>query len=167
MGRPQGGRQPAEQLAIRYGHARLVLRQNKWPVSTSIISCRDQPDLNWWDQRVHDEFDRILRYWFDRGVAGFRIDVAHGLYKDALLRDNPPAEPTDHPAIKRAGPPPRLQLEPTRSARRLPALAANSRQLIRRGGRCSERHGSSTSNVSAITTAGGSQSCIWPSISCS
>lgn len=64
---------------------------------------RDQPDLNWWDQRVHDEFDRILRYWFDRGVAGFRIDVAHGLYKDALLRDNPPAQPTDHVAIKRLG----------------------------------------------------------------
>ena len=61
---------------------------------------RDQPDLNWWDQRVHDEFDRILRYWFDRGIAGFRIDVAHGLYKDALLRDNPPAAPTDHAGHK-------------------------------------------------------------------
>ncbi len=43
----------------------------------------------------------ILRYWFDRGVAGVRIDVAHGLYKDALLRDNPPAGPSDHPAIQR------------------------------------------------------------------
>jgi alpha-glucosidase len=32
----------------------------------------------------------ILRFWFDRGVAGFRIDVAHGLYKDAQLRDDPP-----------------------------------------------------------------------------
>ncbi|HTT91691.1 MAG TPA: alpha-amylase family glycosyl hydrolase [Acidimicrobiales bacterium] len=64
---------------------------------------RDQPDLNWWDERVHHEFDRILRYWFDHGVSGFRIDVAHGLYKDALLRDNPPLEPTDHPAIKRLG----------------------------------------------------------------
>jgi alpha-glucosidase len=64
---------------------------------------RDQPDLNWWEQRVHDEFDRILRFWFDRGVMGFRIDVAHGLYKDALLRDNPPVEATDHPAIKRLG----------------------------------------------------------------
>jgi len=50
-----------------------------------------QPDLNWWQPAVHEEFVRILRFWFDRGVAGFRIDVAHGLYKDALLRDNPPA----------------------------------------------------------------------------
>jgi alpha-glucosidase len=60
-----------------------------------------QPDLNWWDERVHEEFYDILRYWFDRGVAGFRIDVAHGLYKDSLLQDNPPAGPGDHPAIQR------------------------------------------------------------------
>ena len=49
-----------------------------------------QPDLNWWDPRVHEEFLEIIRFWFGRGVAGFRIDVAHGLYKDAQLRDNPP-----------------------------------------------------------------------------
>lgn len=62
-----------------------------------------QPDLNWWDQLVHQEFEKIIQYWFDRGAAGFRIDVAHGLYKDALLRDNPPARHTDHPAIRRGG----------------------------------------------------------------
>jgi alpha-glucosidase len=50
-----------------------------------------QPDLNWHDPAVHQEFREILRFWFDRGVAGFRIDVAHGLYKDAELRDDPPA----------------------------------------------------------------------------
>jgi alpha-glucosidase len=55
-----------------------------------------QPDLNWWEPAVHAEFREILEFWFDRGVAGFRIDVAHGLYKDALLRDNPPA--SDPPA---------------------------------------------------------------------
>ena len=49
-----------------------------------------QPDLNWWEPAVHEEFAGILRFWLDRGVAGFRIDVAHGLYKDAKLRDNPP-----------------------------------------------------------------------------
>jgi alpha-glucosidase len=54
-----------------------------------------QPDLNWWQPAVHGEFERILRFWFDRGVAGFRIDVAHGLYKDALLRDNPPLTAAD------------------------------------------------------------------------
>ncbi|MGZ6910153.1 MAG: alpha-amylase family glycosyl hydrolase [Acidimicrobiia bacterium] len=50
-----------------------------------------QPDLNWWSDEVRDEFDRILRFWFDRGVAGFRIDVAHMVVKDRDLRDNPPA----------------------------------------------------------------------------
>ena len=49
----------------------------------------EQPDLNWWNEDVRDEFDRILRYWFDRGIAGFRIDVAHGVVKDRELRDNP------------------------------------------------------------------------------
>jgi alpha-glucosidase len=50
-----------------------------------------QPDLNWREPAVHREFREILRFWFDRGVAGFRIDVAHGLYKDAELRDDPPS----------------------------------------------------------------------------
>ncbi|HUC59146.1 MAG TPA: alpha-amylase family glycosyl hydrolase [Streptosporangiaceae bacterium] len=50
----------------------------------------EQPDLNWWEPAVHREFREIIEFWFGRGVAGFRIDVAHGLYKDAKLRDDPP-----------------------------------------------------------------------------
>jgi alpha-glucosidase len=50
----------------------------------------EQPDLNWHNLAVHREFRDILKFWFDRGIAGFRVDVAHGLYKDAQLRDNPP-----------------------------------------------------------------------------
>jgi alpha-glucosidase len=49
----------------------------------------EQPDLNWWNEDVRSEFDEILRFWLDRGVAGFRIDVAHGIVKDRELRDNP------------------------------------------------------------------------------
>jgi alpha-glucosidase len=48
---------------------------------------REQPDLDWWNDDVRDEFDRILRFWFDRGVRGLRIDVAHGLIKDKQLRN--------------------------------------------------------------------------------
>ncbi len=55
-----------------------------------------QPDLNWWNDEVRDAFDDILLFWFDRGVAGFRIDVAHSIVKDKLLRDNPPATKDDH-----------------------------------------------------------------------
>ena len=51
----------------------------------------EQADLNWWNPEVREEFERILAFWFDRGVAGFRIDVAHMLVKDAELRDNPAA----------------------------------------------------------------------------
>jgi alpha-glucosidase len=46
-----------------------------------------QPDLDWWNPGVHAEFERILRFWFDRGVVGWRIDVAHGLVHDRELRD--------------------------------------------------------------------------------
>jgi alpha-glucosidase len=46
-----------------------------------------QPDLNWTDPEVRAEFLDILRFWFDRGVDGFRIDVAHGLAKDMALTD--------------------------------------------------------------------------------
>ncbi|MCU1465675.1 MAG: hypothetical protein JWM72_1603 [Actinomycetia bacterium] len=56
---------------------------------------REQPDLNWWNDEVRDTFDGIIRYWFDRGVDGFRIDVCNIIIKDAELRDNPPATPDD------------------------------------------------------------------------
>jgi alpha-glucosidase len=48
-----------------------------------------QPDLDWGNREVHDEFLRILRFWLDRGVDGFRIDVAHSLYVRTDLADEP------------------------------------------------------------------------------
>ena len=56
-----------------------------------------QPDLDWWNLDVRREFEDILRFWFDKGVAGFRIDVAHSLIKDRELRDNLVTSPDDHP----------------------------------------------------------------------
>jgi alpha-glucosidase len=50
----------------------------------------EQPDLNWMQPEVRDAFDEILRFWFDRGVAGFRIDVVHELVKDPPSRPNRP-----------------------------------------------------------------------------
>jgi alpha-glucosidase len=46
-----------------------------------------QPDLNWENPQVRAEFLDTLRFWFDRGVDGFRIDVATGLVKDAGYPD--------------------------------------------------------------------------------
>ncbi len=63
----------------------------------------EQPDLNWWDDEVRREFDDILTYWLDRGVAGFRIDVCNIIIKDALLRDNPPATDSDPPDVQLFG----------------------------------------------------------------
>jgi alpha-glucosidase len=63
----------------------------------------EQPDLNWWNEEVRQAFDDILRFWFDRGVAGFRIDVANGVIKDRDLRDNPPVTEDDHPLIQLLG----------------------------------------------------------------
>ena len=62
-----------------------------------------QPDLNWWKEEVRAEFDAILRFWLDRGVAGFRIDVAHSMIKDRELRDDPVAGPDDHPEVVARG----------------------------------------------------------------
>ncbi|WP_369046523.1 glycoside hydrolase family 13 protein [Sinomonas sp. P10A9] len=46
-----------------------------------------QPDFNWDNPAVGDEFERVLRFWLDRGAAGFRVDVAHALVKAAGLPD--------------------------------------------------------------------------------
>lgn len=46
-----------------------------------------QPDLNWENNDVLQHFDEVFRFWMDRGVSGFRIDVAHALRKQAGLPD--------------------------------------------------------------------------------
>ena len=64
------------------------LRNGEWFLH---LFAPEQPDLNWRNPAVGDDYERILRFWLDRGVDGFRIDVAHGLVKDQELRDNPGA----------------------------------------------------------------------------
>ncbi len=49
----------------------------------------EQPDLDWRSEAVRTAFDDILTFWVERGVEGFRIDVAHSLIKDRYFRDNP------------------------------------------------------------------------------
>ncbi|MCW2949555.1 MAG: aglA [Thermoleophilia bacterium] len=51
------------------------------------IFAPEQPDFDWTNPEVRAEFESILRFWFDIGVDGFRIDVAHGLVKDPALPD--------------------------------------------------------------------------------
>ena len=51
----------------------------------------EQPDLNWSNPEVVEAMHGVLRFWLDRGVDGFRVDVVHGLGKDPDLPDAPPA----------------------------------------------------------------------------
>jgi len=50
-----------------------------------------QPDLDWENPWVREQFRAILRFWLDRGVDGFRVDVAHGMIKAPGLPDFTPA----------------------------------------------------------------------------
>jgi alpha-glucosidase len=50
---------------------------------------KEQPDLNWRNPQVRDAVFDIMRFWLDKGVDGFRIDVIWHLIKDKQLRDNP------------------------------------------------------------------------------
>ncbi len=52
--------------------------------------AKEQPDLNWRNPAVEAAMHDVLRFWLDRGVDGFRIDVADLIAKDPELRDNPP-----------------------------------------------------------------------------
>jgi alpha-glucosidase len=51
---------------------------------------KDQPDLNWRNPAVKAAMFDVVRFWLERGVDGFRIDVAHLIMKDPELKDNPP-----------------------------------------------------------------------------
>ncbi len=56
---------------------------------------KEQPDLNWRNPEVQAAMLNVLRFWLDRGVDGFRVDVMHHILKDTEFRDNPP-----NPAFK-------------------------------------------------------------------
>ncbi len=61
-----------------------------------------QPDLNWDNDEVRQEHENVLRFWFERGVAGVRIDSAALLFKDGALPDfDPAAAPSPHPFTDR------------------------------------------------------------------
>jgi alpha-glucosidase len=53
----------------------------------------EQPDLNWANPSVRDAFDEVFLFWCERGVDGFRIDVAHGMAKHPDVPDNPQLVP--------------------------------------------------------------------------
>jgi alpha-glucosidase len=52
----------------------------------------EQPDLNYWNLEVQDAILDVARFWLDRGVDGFRLDVINYIFHDRALRDNPVAD---------------------------------------------------------------------------
>jgi alpha-glucosidase len=86
-----GGQPPNNWISIFGGPAWSRLPDGQWYLH---LFDAGQPDLNWWNDDVGDEFESILRFWLDRGVDGFRVDVAHGLFKEGDLK---PRKATDRP----------------------------------------------------------------------
>ncbi len=83
-----GAEPPSDWLSHFGGSAWERLPDGQWYLH---LFAREQPDLNWDDADVRQDFDHTLRFWADRGVDGFRIDVAHSLAKDLShpLRSQP------------------------------------------------------------------------------
>ncbi|MBD3006391.1 glycoside hydrolase family 13 protein [Streptomyces sp. 5-10] len=84
---PDGAEPPNDWVSCFGGPAWTRLPDGEWYLH---LYAPEQPDLNWQHPDVHADFESILRFWFSRGVDGFRIDVAHGLVKDPELPDLPP-----------------------------------------------------------------------------
>lgn len=106
---PDGSEPPADWRSMFGGPAwervtELDGRPGQWYLHAFAV---EQPDLNWDNPEVHEDFQKTLRFWADRGVDGFRVDVAHMLTKD--LPDHLPTQeeldawPRDghHPMIDR------------------------------------------------------------------
>ncbi|MFD3504001.1 glycoside hydrolase family 13 protein [Streptomyces sp. NPDC058676] len=86
---PDGAEPPNDWVSCFGGPAWTRLPDGDWYLH---LFAPQQPDLNWEHPEVRTEFESILRFWFSRGVDGFRIDVAHGLVKDPELSDLPPRQ---------------------------------------------------------------------------
>lgn len=72
-----------------------------------------QPDFDWRNPEVGDLFEDVLTFWLDRGVDGFRVDVAHGLFKVESLRDQEIAEDEVPAASAAPAAPPSSMVERT------------------------------------------------------
>ncbi|MFJ9419727.1 glycoside hydrolase family 13 protein [Streptomyces sp. NPDC101227] len=91
---PDGAEPPNDWKSCFGGPAWKRLPDGQWYLH---LFAPEQPDLNWKNPEVRTEFEDILRFWFSRGVDGFRIDVAHGLIKHPELPDLPVLPESDSP----------------------------------------------------------------------
>lgn len=85
---PNGDEPPNNWVSVFGGPAWRRTEAGDWYLH---LFAPEQPDLDWSNPEVPAEFERILRFWLDRGVDGFRIDVTHGIAKPEGLPDMDPA----------------------------------------------------------------------------
>jgi alpha-glucosidase len=106
-GRRAGGDQPPNDWRSGFGGPAWTRvteadgRPGQWYLH---LFTPEQPDLDWTHPDVRADFEETMRFWFERGIDGFRIDVAHGLVKAQGLPDlgstvwpPPTAARVDHP----------------------------------------------------------------------
>ena len=99
---PDGAQPPSDWPSMFGGPAWTRVPDGQWYLH---LFAAEQPDLNWANREVRDDFLTTLRFWSDRGVDGFRVDVAHGLAKDLSepleplpARQDPGDRPVPHGA---------------------------------------------------------------------
>ncbi|MBV6700334.1 glycoside hydrolase family 13 protein [Kitasatospora aureofaciens] len=91
-GRGEGGELPPNNWRAMFGGPAWTRvaegdgRPGQWYLH---LFTPEQPDFNWRSPDVAAHFEEVLRFWLDRGVDGFRIDVAAGLFKHPELPDSP------------------------------------------------------------------------------
>jgi alpha-glucosidase len=78
---PDGSEPPADWRSNFGGPAWTRVADGQWYLH---LFAPEQPDLDWSHPQVREEFEATLRFWLDRDVDGFRIDVAHGLAKNLV-----------------------------------------------------------------------------------
>ena len=76
---PDGAEPPTDWVSVFGGPAWERVADGQWYFHNF---AREQPDLNWDHPEVRADFVKTLRFWSDRGIDGFRVDVAHMLTKD-------------------------------------------------------------------------------------
>jgi alpha-glucosidase len=89
-----GALPPSDWTSVFGGPAWTRVPDGQWYLH---LFAAEQPDLNWENREVREDFLTTLRFWSDRGVDGFRVDVAHGLAKNLAepLEPLPASRPPD------------------------------------------------------------------------
>ncbi|GGR67466.1 MULTISPECIES: glycoside hydrolase family 13 protein [Streptomyces] len=100
---PHGELPPTDWQSVFGGSAWHRVADGEWYLH---LFAPEQPDLNWDNEEVRADFRTTLRFWSDRGVDGFRVDVAHGLAKDLTepLRDLGALGATGETALRHLAP---------------------------------------------------------------